>query len=390
MIAGGIAAKILFVVTGLAYGGAETQVMLLATRLRARGWDVMVVPIMPPVAYVEELSNVGVQVVSLGVRRKWPDPRPLLRLVRIVHQQQPLIIHSHMVHANILARLARLFVSVPVLICTVHSIDERGHKGSGRVRTYLYRITDPLCDLTTQVSRAGLERYIRIRAVPKHKIKYIPNCVDTERFSPDQEVRNRMRNVLGLNNELVWLAVGRFALAKDYPTLLRAFAQVTKTDPTAFLVIAGDGLLRPAMEALSKELGISNRVRFLGIRRDIPELMNAADAYVMSSRWEGMPLVLLEAHASGLPIVATDVGGNGEIVLHGETGFLVPPGDSDALASAMLQLMKIPDEERRRMGWKGRKHIVENFSIDRVVEGWEILYLELLTRKGVQIEGRTG
>lgn len=377
--------RLLFVVTGLAFGGAETQVMHLATRLSRRGWNVMVISVMPPVAYEKDLSNAGVQVITLGVRRKQPDIKPLLKMVKVIRQWQPLIIHGHMVHANILARLARLFAPVPVLICTAHSIDERGHKGSGRLRTFLYRITDPLCDLTTQVSRAGLERYIRIHAVPKHKIRYIPNGVDTERFSPNSEERCRVRRALGLDDEFVWLAVGRFESVKDYSTLLFAFAQLIEAYPKTFLVIAGDGPLRPSMETLAKELGIGYCVRFLGIRRDIPELMNAADSYVMSSKWEGMPLVLLEAHASGLPIVATNVGGNGEIVLHNRSGFLVPPGNPTALADAMLRLMKLPSQERQNMGQIGRIHIMENFSLDRVVEWWEALYFELLARKGIQI-----
>lgn len=382
---GNLHPRLLFVVTGLAFGGAETQVMHLATRLSRRGWNVTVISIMPPVAYEEELSNAGVRVLTLGIGKKRPDPKPLLKMARVIRQWQPHIIHSHMVHANILARLARLFAPIPVLICTAHSIDERGRKGSGRLRTFFYRITDPLCDLTTQVSHAGLERYIRIRAVPKHKIKYIPNGVDTGHFSPNLETRGRVRSSLGLDSEFVWLTVGRFDLAKDYPTLLFAFAQVVKTYPNTSLVIAGDGPLRPAMEILAKELGIGNRVCFLGIRRDIPELMNAADGYVMSSAWEGMPLVLLEAHASGLPIVATNVGGNGEIVLHNKTGFLVSPKNPTALADAMVRLMELPPQERQDMGQIGRKHIIENFSLDRVVEMWEALYFELLRRKGIQI-----
>jgi len=111
--------------------------------------------------------------------------------------------------------------------------------------------------------------------------------------------------------------------------------------------------------------------------------MNATDAYVMSSIWEGMPLVLLEAQASGLPIVATDVGGNREVVIDGVTGFLVPPKDPEALAQAMLRLMELPKEKRQEMGEAARQHILANFSLDRVVDKWEALYRELLVKKGI-------
>jgi glycosyltransferase involved in cell wall biosynthesis len=367
---------LLFISTGLAYGGAETQVVRLATRLKLRGWEVSVVSLMPPKAYVEDLEAAGIPVFSLGIRRKWPDLRPVLRLTRIIRKRQPHIIHSFMVHANLLARLVRLFAPVPVLICSARNVDE-----GGRLREILYRLTDPLCDLTTQVSQDGLERYVRVGAVPRHKIRYIPNGVDTERFKPNLEDRLKVRKELGVDG-FVWLAVGRFDPPKDYPNMLQAFARVINKHSNTMLLIAGDGPLRETMENMARELGIERRIKFLGIRRDVPQLMNAVDAYVMSSSWEGMPNVLLEASATGLPIVATNVGGNSEVVLDGITGFLVPPRNPEALAEAMLRMMDLPEEKRREMGKAARKHVEDNFSLDRVVDMWEALYRELLERKG--------
>jgi len=335
---------------------------------------VSVVSLMPPKAYVEDLETAGIPVFSLGIRRKLPDPRPVLRLARIIRKWQPDVVHSHMVHANLLARIVRPLAPFPVLICSARNIDE-----GGRLREFLYRLTDPLCDLTTQVSQAGLERYVRVGAVPRHKIRYIPNGVDTERFKPNPEGRLKVRRELGVNG-FVWLAVGRFDPQKDYPNMLQAFARVVRERSDTALLIAGDGPLRKAMESMALDLGISEYVRFLGIRRDVPQLMNAADAYVMSSSWEGMPNVLLEASATGLPIVATDVGGNREIVLEGTTGFLVPPGNPEALALAMVHLMSLPEEKRLAMGRKARELVVERFSLEKVVDLWEALYEKLLQK----------
>jgi glycosyltransferase involved in cell wall biosynthesis len=368
--------SLLFLTTGLAYGGAETQVVRLATRLKLRGWEVSVVSLMPPKAYVEDLEAAGIPVFSLGIRRKLPDPRPVLRLARIIRKWQPDVVHSHMVHANLLARIVRPLAPFPILVCTAHSIDE-----GGRLREVLYRLTDLFCDLTTQVSQAGLERYVHVGAVPRHKIRYIPNGVDTERFKPNLEDRLKVRKELGVDG-FVWLAVGRFDPQKDYPNMLQAFARVVHKHSNAILLIVGDGPLRETMENMARELGAEKYVKFLGIRRDIPQLMNAADAYVMSSSWEGMPNVLLEASATGLPIVATDVGGNREVVLDGITGFLVPPRNPEALAEAVLRMMDLPEEKRREMGKAARKHVEDNFSLDRIVDMWEALYKELLEQKG--------
>jgi glycosyltransferase involved in cell wall biosynthesis len=366
--------RILFLVTGLAYGGAETQVVYLATRFKSRGWEVGVVSLIPPKAYIEDLEKADVLVFSLDIRRKLPDPRPILRLVQIIRKWQPDVVHSHMVHANLLARIVRPLAPFPVLVCTAHNIDE-----GGRLREVLYRLTDPFCDLTTQVSQAGLERYVHVGAVPRHKICYIPNGVDTERFKPNLEDRLKVRKELGVEG-FVWLAVGRFDPPKDYPNMLQAFARVVHKHLNTMLLIAGDGPLRKTMENMTRELGVEKHVKFLGIRRDIPQLMNAADAYVMSSEWEGMPMVLLEASACGLPIVATNVGGNAEIVLDGQTGFLVPPKSPEALSQAMLRMMDLPEEVREKMGKQARKHIESNFSLDRIVDCWEALYYELLNR----------
>jgi glycosyltransferase involved in cell wall biosynthesis len=366
--------RILFLVTGLAYGGAETQVVYLATRFKSRGWEVGVVSLIPPKAYIEDLEKADVLVFSLDIRRKLPDPRPILRLVQIIRKWQPDVVHSHMVHANLLARIVRPLAPFPLLVCTAHNIDE-----GGRLREVLYRLTDPFCDLTTQVSQAGLERYVHVGAVPRHKICYIPNGVDTERFKPNLEDRLKVRKELGMEG-FVWLAVGRFDPQKDYPNMLQAFVRVVHKHLNTMLLIAGDGPLRKTMENMTRELGVEKHVKFLGIRRDIPQLMNAADAYVMSSEWEGMPMVLLEASACGLPIVATNVGGNAEIVLDGQTGFLVPPKSPEALSQAMLRMMDLPEEVREKMGKQARKHIESNFSLDRIVDCWEALYYELLNR----------
>ena len=365
--------KILLVITGLAVGGAETQLVRVATRLKQRGWDVRVVTLIPPRAYVDVLEQAGIPVATLGIRDKRPALRPIWRLARVLREWKPDIVHSHMVHANLLARFVRPIASAKVVIGTAHNIQE-----GGRLRDWLYRLTDPLCDLTTHVCEAGAQRYIRERMVPPHKMRVVYNGVDTERFLPDGQVRLRIRREAEIGKQFVWLAVGRLEAPKDYPTLIRAFARVSAAREDTLLWIVGDGPLRGQLEALSREMGLQLGVRFWGLRGDVSNLMNAADAFVMSSSWEGLPNALIEAQACGLPAVVTDVGGNAEIVVKEETGFIVPPQNPDALAEAMLRLMGLPVEMRQQMGRLARQRVEQQFSLDSVVTLWENLYRELL------------
>jgi len=378
--------RLFFVITGLGLGGAETQVVQLAIRLKSRGWEVGVVSLTPPGILAKELEANGIPVISLGIRRRFPDPRSLFRLVRIIRLKKPTILHAHMVHANLLARLARPLAPVPVLICTAHSTYEVSNRAR-RLREVTWRektywLTDFLCDLTTQVSQAGLERYLAVRAVPSQKIRLVHNGIDIQRFRFSASERERIRAELGGGGAFVWLAVGRLEPQKDYPTLLQAFAQLGRND--SVLWIAGEGRLREELENLVRALGLEGRVRLLGKRDDIPALMSAADAFVLSSMFEGFPLVIIEAMACELPVVATDSGGPREIVEDGQTGFLVPPKDPDALAQAMLRLMNLPETERRKMGKLGREKVVAKYSLDCIVDQWEALYTEFLKRNGTR------
>jgi glycosyltransferase involved in cell wall biosynthesis len=316
------------------------------------------------------------------MRRGIPDPRGLARLVRLVRAWHPTVLHSHMLHANLMARAVRLFAPIPAVVSTIHNIYE-----GGRLRMLGYRLTNGLVDHMTIISQAAADRFIRDRIVPPALLEVVPNGVDTERYrAVPVGARERLRGSLGLGTEFAWLAVGRFETAKDYPNMLRAFARVHAARPDAVLLLVGRGSLQAETQALAGSLGIEGKVRFVGTREDVPEFMTVADGYVMSSAWEGMPMVLLEAAAAGLPIVATRVGGNQEVVRDGTTGFLVSPGDDDALGAAMLRLMALPEAERRAMGSRGHDHVRQHYGLARVVDRYEAAYRDVLRRKGGSAE----
>lgn len=363
----------MLVTTWLTRAGAETQVKDLACEHARRGSRVMVVSLREPEAFVPELTHAGVQVVSLGMHRGVADPRGIVRLARAVGRFRPDIVHSHMVHANLLSRVTRLFCHMPVLVCTAHNVDE-----GGRWREWMYRLTDRLADVTTSVSKAGVERYVHVGAVPAGRIRWVPNGVDVDRFERPGETRDSVRRALHVSDALVFLACGRLEFPKGFDLLVRAVPSVLPAHGDSVVLIVGDGSQRRALEEMARTCA---NVRFLGVRDDVPDLMAAADALVLPSRWEGLPLVLLEAASAGLCVIATDVGGNGEVVANGETGFLVPPDDEIALSEAMIHIADLTSEQRSDMGARGRRLVRDRYALGAVVDKWQELYAASARRK---------
>jgi len=361
--------------TNMAPGGAETQACRMAVEMKRRGWPVSVVSMIRPTAFQQELAAAGVPLYSLDMKPGAPSPGAAIRCFTLLARLRPAILHAHMFHANLLARAARLVAPVPVVISTVHSIVESSRgSATAHTREMALRATSWLGDCTAAVCQAAAERYARLRIERRRKLRVVHNAADTAEFRPDPARRAATRTSLGLGGEFVWFAVGRLMWKKDYPAMLNAFSRTRG----GILPVAGEGPDREELERLAARLAAP--VRFLGLRRDVPALMNAANAFVMSSVLEGLPLVLVEAAASGLPCVAARVGGIPEIVLDGETGRLVPAGDQEALAAAMLKLSALETAERTRMGKHAREHAERDFSLDAAASQWERLYEELLDR----------
>jgi len=371
--------KILLLSTSMGMGGADKQILTAAEQMRNEGHELLIVSLTELGPMGLQARQLGIPMESLEMSRGVPDPRGLLRLIRIVRRWKPDIVHSHMVHANLMARVLRLFAPVPALVSTIHNI----HEGGPHLMA-AYRLTNGLVDHMTIVSDAAADRFVRERIVPRKLLRVIPNGVDVDLYQRvPPGTRDALRQALAVEQNFVWLAVGRFEIAKDYPNMLQAFSRVLARAPRAVLLLVGRGSLQQETEQLVRELQLDASVRFLGVRHDIPEIMSAADGYVMSSEWEGMPMVLLEAAAAALPIVATRVGGNQEVVQDGATGFLVPAREPEALAAAMLRLMELPEPERRAMGGKGRDHVRSHYGLERTVERWQEVYRDVLTRRGL-------
>ncbi len=361
--------KILLLVTGLSVGGAERVVVNLADALVADGHEVLLVYMKGPVQV--RPMRPEVRLACLGMEKAANLVPGYLRFRNALRGFAPDIVHSHMIHAVMLARLARCSMRIPRLISTMHTTDV-----GGRLWALAYRATDPLADVTTNVSHGAVGAFVAAGAVRSGRMITIYNGISVDDFRPCPAARTRVREsfAIGPGCKLL-LAVGRLHSAKDYPNMLHALARLR--DRLDFkLLIAGDGPLRERLQALAAKLELSPRIEFLGIRRDIADLMSAADIYVLSSIGEAFGLVVAEAMACERVVVATDCGGVRE-VLDG-TGFLVPRSDPAALAEALLQACALNREDAIAMGRAARHRVVDRYSFERSFDQWRRLYADLL------------
>lgn len=366
-------------------GGAERQVLLLAKGLRRRGWRISIVVLSGSgAAAASDVAESGIPLHSLGMRKGLADPGGWLRFYGWLRCQRPDIVHAHLPHAAWLARWSRLFAPIPVLVDTLHS-----SWTGGPGKQLAYRLSRQFPDCVTAVSHAAASAHLQARTIVAGKLAVVPNAVDTAQWHPDPSTRAALRRDLGLGDAFVFLAAGRLEPVKDYPTLLQA---MTGLRQSAGLLIAGEGYQREELTALAARLGQSDRVRFLGFQRDLRAWMQAADAFVLSSRWEGLPLALLEAAACALPAIATDVPGTREAVVEGQTGWLVPFGDPVALAYAMNRMSTTSLQKRQAMGASARCFVVARFGLEMILDRWEALYGELHSggRPAIYRAPRTG
>ena len=359
--------RILLVTTGLRMGGAEQQVAALAREFIARGHQVALISLTPD---CEVPISDEVERVMLDMRKNPLSMAHALRTTRrFLQRWRPDIIHSHMFHANLCARVLTRIARTPPLICAAHSYSE-----GGSLRMLAYRLTDRWCTLTTHVSEGSRAHMVEIGAVGADRIVVVHNGIDTEQFQPDPALRERTRALLGVDaGTRLILNIGRLVPEKAQSVLIDAYHRMERKQPTT-LLIAGDGPERPPLQAQIARLQLGQSVRLLGTRNDIPALLNAADLFVLSSRVEGMPLVVGEALACGRPVVSTAASGVAELL--GDAGSIVPIDDVDSLALSMQATLSAGpgtrDEEFAR-----RRRIASSYSLSAAAEHCLSLYQRL-------------
>lgn len=363
--------RILHIIPNFGHGGAERLVVDLMKAIDREQFEVAAVSLYPKGDTIleQELEDNGLKVYFLN-KHLGLDLHMIPQLCRVFRTFRPDVVHTHLSVLRY-ALLPMLLFRVPVRVHTVHNVAQ---KEVDRIGKLVHWIAFQLCgvvpvSISQEVARTVRSVYGRGVGTP-----VIYNGIFTERFASISS-----QNKLKVSNNIVLLHVGRFAPQKNHMLLVEAFSRALKEYSSMELWLVGDGPLRPAVEDAVRERGMERSVVFWGIVPKVEEVLEETDIFVLSSDWEGLPLVALEAMAAGKPVISTNVGGVPELVENGVTGFLVPPKDPDALTNAILRLARDP-QLRKQMGLAAKRHAIERFDISRTIRLHEDLYLKLWRR----------
>lgn len=361
--------KVVQIVPMLGPGGAERVAVDIARGLNRQRFEVAFISIWRRVGCELEnlLDNCDVCVEYLGKGLGF-DGRIYPRLHRALRDYRPDVVHSHL-HVLRYALPSLMLLKPPLMLHTVHNLAEREVEPRAQ-RIQRYALSHRV--IPVAVSREVALSLERLYGISPCRV--IANGIPTSHYACPRITRSEWRVREGFtDDQVLFVCVARLAPQKNHAVLLKAFAEGPGGDPKAHLVLVGDGPLRDRLQGQAESIGLARRIHFLGVRTDIPDVLGAMDVFVLSSDWEGNPLSVMEAMASGLPIVSTAAGGVPDLFANGREGFLVPRGDAQALSGSMLFLLR-DQETRQSMGAGAARHAKENFDVSRMVQQYEQLY----------------
>ncbi len=374
--------RIVHFITTLGVGGAEKHLLWLGAGQLAAGHEVSVAWLKGEGELQGDFEAAGMSAQKIPFESAGQLPAALGALEAHLRQLAPDVLHTHLLKADSLGAWVGHRAGVPVVVSSKHN-DERAllRRSVGFVHGILCRRVDRIIALSDHVARFVAQH----GRVPREAITRIYYGVDADTLGasrPSEDVRRETRAALGLQaGTPTLICVGRLAQQKDHPTLLRSLALLPPE--VVLLIVGGDpfGDGRERLEAAAQQLGLENQARFLGIRHDVQDLLMASDLFVLPSLWEGLGLVFLEAMAVRLPIVASNVSAIPEVIEDGVSGWLVPPGDPEALAAAIQE--GLADEAGRlARGLAGQMRLLERFALPPMIQQTLALYAEALTEKG--------
>lgn len=372
--------RVVYLIDSLRYGGAEVLLFDLTSRLDSYG-------ISPIVFYceegplIEDFKNRKIPIVHLSWFAR-VDPLLLIKMVKEIRKVHPQIVHTHLFKSDFHGRLAARIAGVPIVITTLHNNNAWAQNS---LFGWLYGLTAQLADKLIAVADEVKDYATCYLRIPSKKLIVIPNAVSFERFQGNHEKGLDIRTEFNISkNAPLFGIIGRLEPQKNHENFLQAVQLIHQKNQDARFLIVGDGILRNHLIELTENLKLQDVVTFCGLRKDIPAVLAALDVVVISSHYEGLPVVLLEAMAAGCPVISTAVSGVLSVLEDGKTGLLVEPSNSEALANACLRLIDDP-KLRQKITQGGSERVRTFYNIATMTEKTVALYRSLLAARGVLV-----
>ncbi len=372
--------RLAYIIDNLKPDGAQTALAQLSAGLAIRGYDQRVYCLndLMGTEIRARLDAAGTRIRVIG-KSRLVRGAGLLELHRDLRRWRPDVLQTLLPFADVLGRVLGKVANVPVVVTSIRARNIEKH----RWQMWVDRVTMRFADRVTFNNRQAIPFAMQHEGVREHQVVYIPNGVRA-RQQPNRAAALELRRSLAIEEDArVIGTIGRLVTQKDHANLLTAFSEVIRAFPDAMLLIIGDGPLRRELVDLAEQLRIIDRVRFTGTRPDVDDLLQCVDVYVQASLYEGMSNALMEAMAAARPVVATAVDGALDLIVHGQSGWLVPPGDSAVLAIALSNALG-HREEAELVGQAAAKRVAREFSIDQMVRSYDALYRYLLAQKGLK------
>ncbi len=368
--------RVLHLIYCLEAGGAERVVVNYAKLFDKKNFDVLVCALTWGGQYEKDLKSNEIKYYILNKREGF-DPSIIIKLNRLIRSEKIDIVHFHDFSSGVWGTIPSILSNVKVIVRTEHTISKRSFDRKFDMRLLLKSFMNLFHHKIIAVSEEVKRSHLGSSNFFSGKYTTIYNGIDLRLFDTKFD-KSKYLEEFNLQDKTILIGiVARLSPMKAHEIFLQAMKRIIQKRNDVRAIVVGDGPRKLELIDLCDELGLKKNVVFAGFREDIPELMNLVDIATLSSDWEGLPMTILEAMACGKPVVVTDVGGNREAVVDGETGFIVPPRDENALAERMLQLVEDPGL-RLEMGGKGKERFIEKFTAEKMVRKTEELYEELI------------
>lgn len=369
--------NVLYLIDNLKIGGAQKVVFTLSGSLSLEKYNVYTICLGESGPFYNKFIEKGLNIEVLGIKKLTHLVR-LRSVVRVIREKNIIIMHSFLFHSNFIGRIIGRLSNTPLVICA--------ERAPGIWKPFLFKVAEKMvkgmAHVYTSVSESTKNFMVDKEGIDPDKVFTIYNGIDIKKSIPGCADAKILKKELGIDSHAIIIgSVGRLADERGYKYLIRAFKEISEKYADAVLLLVGDGPLKDELMNEAMLTGVQERIVFSGFREDVDSMLDIMDIFVISSWYEGISNALLEAMFHNLPVVATSIYGNPEVVVDGETGILVPSRNVSALANALVKLLENPDK-MKSMGDNGRKRIESDFSLSKMIESYDCFYDSMLRAKG--------